>query len=71
MIGLDMKMPEICVDCPCSYWIRTGDYAGYLMCAAMEKINPHAGDESYLVDEFGERPNNCPMREIAVVYDPS
>lgn len=38
----------------------------------LEKMDPEAGKESYLVDAWSwGRPTKCPMREITVEYDPS
>ena len=72
MVGFEMKMPERCDDCPCSYEIRSGKWQGHLMCEALEKMDPEAGKESYLVDAWSwGRPTKCPMREITVEYDPS
>jgi hypothetical protein len=71
MIGLDMKMPENCNDCPCAYIIRTGTYQDRMMCEALEKTDPGKPVYSYIVDEWSkQRPKRCPMREIPVVYDP-
>ena len=36
MIKIDIPMPEKCMDCPCSYWIRSGEYEDMLLCNALE-----------------------------------
>ena len=36
MILVDIPMPENCLNCPCSYWIITGEYQGNWMCNARE-----------------------------------
>ena len=72
MIELDMKMPANCRECPCSYYIRTGDLEGRMMCEAMEYIDFERGAKGCLVDDNrNDRPANCPMKEITVVYDPT
>ena len=72
MIGLDMKMPENCRECPCSYYIRSGNLEGRLMCEMMEYIDFEKGPKGCLVDErLNGRPENCPMKEIEVKYDPN
>ena len=71
MIGLDMTMPANCRNCPCSYYIRTGDLEGRLMCEAMEYIDMNRGAKGCLVDEnMNSRPGSCPLKEITVAYDP-
>ena len=35
MVTIDMPMPERCADCPCSYWIQSGEYEGLMMCNAL------------------------------------
>ena len=75
MIIVDIPMPGNCDDCPFSYLIRTGSYAGQTMCNAMEAranalrlrepetvvYNPHI-PEDYLVDGFRtDRPCICPI----------
>lgn len=72
MIAVDMKLPERCADCPCSYWIRSGDYEGMLMCPIMEsKLENNGIDRTgkCIVNEFDEkRPADCPIvGEIGVV----
>ena len=36
MIRIQIPMPKNCLDCPMSYWVRTGKYEGMLMCCAKE-----------------------------------
>ena len=65
MIVIDIPMPEKCLVCPCSNWIRTGEFEGMLMCYAMEFRDAEGQRirERYLVDEFAKkRPGNCPIR---------
>lgn len=63
MVLIDMKMPKRCLDCPCSYWIRTGADEGKLMCNVKEYC--HYTDK--LVDDYYlNRPSDCPMREVEV-----
>lgn len=71
MIAIDMEMPDKCENCPCSYYIRTGAYRDRLMCEVLEKTEPGAPAERYLVHEGRMRPGKCPMREFPVAYDPS
>ena len=70
MITIDIPMPENCVDCPLSYWIRTGDYEGMMMCNAMEARDKALVFQEpveditakYLVNEYAEeRPGGCPI----------
>lgn len=56
MILMDIPMPESCEDCPCSYWIRSGEQEGRLMCSAIE----FREQEIVLVDEG--KPARCPIR---------
>ena len=70
MIGLDMKMPPNCRECPCSYYIRSGELEGQLMCEAMEWIDMERGAKGCLVDDLKNvRPESCLMKEITLVYD--
>lgn len=68
MIGIDMKLPHNCANCPCSYWIQSGEFEGKLMCNVMEyKAELDSIGKNYLVDELKkERPDNCPMEEIKI-----
>ena len=36
MLMIDIPEPKTCEECPCSYWIRSGEYEGLLMCNALE-----------------------------------
>ena len=59
MILIDVPMPERCMDCICSYWIRSGEYEDRMMCSALEA----RGDGIVLVDELAnKRPEFCPIR---------
>ena len=69
MILMDIPMPGKCEDCPCSYWIQSGNYEGLMMCSAREARDRLVFREpgvdmtaQYLVDERkNERPPNCPI----------
>ena len=66
MILIDMPMPERCGDCPCSYYIQTGEYEGLMMCNAMEfKQNSTGFREElskYFVVAEDHQPDGCPIR---------
>lgn len=65
MIVIDAKIPDSCVECPCSHWIQSGEYEGMLMCNLLEYMeNRNIGTEHFLVDEFADsRPLiTCPMK---------
>lgn len=70
MIMINIPMPEKCEDCPMSYYIRSGDYEGMMMCNAMEARDKYLLREptedvtkNYLVDEWKPtRPENCPIK---------
>ena len=68
MIGLNMDPPETCGDCPCSYWVRSGELEGMMMCEALEKIDPDHDKTHYLVNEY-TRPDWCPMFVICYAFD--
>jgi len=69
MVRLDIPMPEDCDECPCSYWIRSGEYEGRMMCTAMEFREKGLEKSWYLVDEAAKgRPENCPMHVDTVDY---
>ena len=36
MIIIDIPIPRNCEECPCSYWIRSGENEGKMMCNAIE-----------------------------------
>lgn len=64
MIKIEIDMPANCVDCPCSYWIPSGELEGRLMCSAIQ--TRHSVDES-LVDSLADnRPGNCPLNDVIV-----
>jgi len=67
MVTIDMPMPERCADCPCSYWIQSGEYEGLMMCNAME-FKAHRGElreisSEYFIVQDDHRPDDCPMTE--------
>lgn len=66
MIIMDIPMPDCCMACPCSYYIMTGEYAGRLMCNAMEFKDGSSGFREelsrYFVVETDHRPAGCPIR---------
>ena len=66
MIVIDVPMPETCEDCPCSYYIRTGEYEGLMMCNAMEFKSRHMGFHEELSKFFvvpeDHMPDNCPIK---------
>ena len=67
MILVDIPMPENCINCPCSYWIISGDYQGNWMCNAMEFKAGRSGDYPKNISDFfvtleDHRPENCPIR---------
>lgn len=66
MIVIDIPMPENCMDCPCSYYIQTGEYEGRMMCNAKEFKANHSGFReelsAYFVVEENHRPISCPIR---------
>ena len=66
MLMIDMPMPKNCEDCPCSYYIQTGHYAGIMMCNAMEFKSNQSGFREELSKFFvvieDHRPENCPIK---------
>lgn len=73
MIGIKIPMPKNCLDCPMSYWVRTGRYEGMLMCCAKEmnlSSNTEPDDDltgKCIVNEFqNEKPDDCPITEITL-----
>ena len=68
MILMDIPEPKRCEDCPCSYTILTGEYAGIMMCNAMEfKANSagfHEEVSRYFVTADDHRPEGCPIQVI-------
>ena len=77
MVLMDMPMPENCEDCPCSYWIQSGNYEGLLMCSVMEfrdrLVFREPGEDimaNYLVDDYkDERPLVCPITAEVELQD--
>ena len=69
MIGMNMDLPECCADCPCSYWVRSGEYEGMIMCEALETIEPSHDKGRYIVNEYEKRPDKCPMFMICYAFD--
>lgn len=63
MIGIEMELPKACENCPCSYWIQSGQYEGLLMCNVLEYTGQDLPKAAYLVD-MGSRPEQCPMKEL-------
>jgi hypothetical protein len=63
---IDIPEPASCEDCPCSYYIMTGEYEGMMMCNAMEfKAKSQGFHEElsrYFVVEEDHRPSGCPIR---------
>ena len=69
MILMDIPEPRTCDDCPCSYWIQTGEYEGQMMCNAMEfKANHSEFRESisryFIVAPEAHRPEGCPIKMV-------
>lgn len=66
MIMIDIPEPVTCEECPCSYYIMTGEYAGMMMCNAMEfkanKRELHEELSKYFVVAEDYRPEGCPIR---------
>ena len=66
MVIVDMPMPANCEDCPCSYYVQTGEYEGAMICNAMEfKANSLGFREElskYFVVAEGHRPSGCPIK---------
>ena len=59
MILIDIPMPPSCMDCPCSYMVRSGEHDGETMCNAMEA----RGDGIVVVDGYEtRRPADCPIK---------
>ena len=67
MIMIDIPEPKKCDDCPCSYWITSGEYEGLMMCNAMEfKTNQDGFREEisryFIVAPEDHRPDGCPIK---------
>ena len=67
MVIVDMPMPANCEDCPCSYYVQTGEYEGAMICNAMEfKANSMGFREElskFFIVMEDHRPDNCPMKK--------
>ena len=70
MIVMDIQEPTKCEECPCSYWITSGEYEGQLMCNAMEFKHQtefketdgfHEYMRKYFIVQEDHRPENCPI----------
>lgn len=65
MIMVDIPEPRTCEDCPCSHFVREGDYEGIMMCAAMEFKAIQLGFREpvveYAVSPDDHRPAGCPI----------
>jgi len=70
MIMMDIPEPKKCEDCPCAYWIQTGEYEGLMMCNAMEFKSQQSGFHEeitrYFVAPEDHRPEGCPIRLVEV-----
>ena len=70
MIVMDIPEPKKCEECPCSYYITSGEYEGLMMCNAMEFKRTQAGfmdDLSrYFVVAEDHRPDGCPIVMVTV-----
>lgn len=63
MIQIDMRMPQDCFDCPCSYYIQSGTYQGQLMCNVREYQGKPVKD-CLMMPQHMTRWEECPMEEI-------
>lgn len=70
MIVMDIPVPENCETCPCSYYVQTGEYAGMMMCNAMEFKRTRTGFREdlarYFVMPEDHRPDGCPIVMVTV-----
>ena len=70
MIMVDIPEPRTCEDCPCSHFVREGDYEGLMMCAAMEFRANQLGFREpvveYAVDPDDHRPSGCPIKMVTM-----
>ena len=70
MIVIDIPMPQSCEECPCSYYVQTGEYEGAMICNALEFKENSAGLREelsrYFVVADDHRPENCPI--IMTIY---
>lgn len=65
MIVIDIPMPETCMECPCSYWIQSGEHEDMMLCNALEfKMRATQSQiKRCLVDEYAtRRPKRCPIK---------
>ena len=46
------------MNCPCSYWLRSGKYNGRLMCEALVRRR----EDQALRENGMRRPGDCPIR---------
>ena len=65
MIMMDIPEPKKCEECPCSYYITSGEYEGLMMCNAIEfkaiSSGFHEEISRYFVTPEGHRPDGCPI----------
>ena len=70
MIVMDIPMPQNCLDCPCSYYVQTGEYEGAMICNAMEFKQNSTGFREEISKFFvvaeNHRPENCPI--VMTIY---
>ena len=70
MIVIDIPMPQNCLDCPCSYYVQTGEYEGAMICNAMEFKQNSTGFREEISKFFvvaeNHRPDNCPI--VMTIY---
>ena len=70
MIVMDIPMPQNCLDCPCSYYVQTGEYEGAMICNAMEFKQNRTGFREEISKFFvvaeNYRPGNCPI--VMTIY---
>ena len=71
MIMMDIPEPRKCEECPCSYWITSGEYEGLMMCNAMEfkEFSAHGAElheeiRKHFIVQEDHRPDNCPIMPI-------
>lgn len=58
MILIEKPYPSRCMNCPCSYWLRSGKYNGRLMCEALVRRR----EDQALRENGMRRPDDCPVR---------
>lgn len=67
MLMIDIPEPKTCEECPCSYWIRSGEYEGLLMCNALEfkeRGSFHDELQKFFIVREDHRSENCPIKEV-------